>query len=647
MDTIFIIIEMIGGLVLFLYGMNAMGASLKKLSGGTLGQILEKLTNNRVKSVLLGVFVTAVIQSSGATDVMVIGFVNSQIMTLNQAVGVILGANVGTTVTAWLLSLTGIQSSAVFLQFLKPKYFSPIVGLIGLIMTMVGKKEKNRDVGNILVGLAVLLLGMNAMSTASSPLTQNESFVAILTAFKNPVIGVVVGAIASSILQSSSASIGVLQALAISGSLTMGGAIPIILGANIGSSTTGMIGSIGASKNGRRTALMQMTFCLIKVIVFVVLFYTLNNVFHFSIIDQTATPVKIAIFHSSFNIVAVALMTPFADILPWIVMKVIPQDEEEKQAIEQRKTLQILDDRFLSSPAYALDLCKDATNRMAEYTLKSMKLADELIFEYDEKKAKEVDSIEQHVDEYEDKLDSYLVKLSRSSFSDRDSHTLNVLLHVINDFERISDHALNIMGVCKDVHERDVVFSDKAKEELKIFVSAVEDCLERSFAAFIDEDLKKAKTVEPLEEVIDGLSLEIKNRHVRRLSKGTCSIEAGFSLSDLVTDLERVSDHCSNIAVALLTEKENDFDAHEYLQRERSSSNALFVEEETAFEKMYHFNHLQIEEDEVVEAIPQKVVSGRSAKEALTIAVAQKKKEKEKKKSKKKKDKDKDKDKDK
>ncbi len=632
MDTIFIIIQMIGGLVLFLYGMNAMGASLKKLSGGTLGQILESLTNNRVKGVLLGVLVTAIIQSSGATDVMVIGFVNSQIMTLKQAVGVILGANVGTTVTAWLLSLTGIQSSVVLLQFLKPKYFSPIVGLIGLIMTMVGKKEKHRDIGNILVGLAVLLLGMNMMSEASSPLTQNPAFVAILTAFRNPVIGVIVGALASTVLQSSSASIGVLQALATGGSLTMGGAIPIILGANIGSSTTGMIGSIGASKNGRRTALMQMTFCLIKVTTFVVVFYSLNSILHFPLMDAAASPISIAIFHSSFNLAAVILMTPFADILPWIVMKVIPQDEEERQAIENRKTLQILDDRFLASPAYALDQCKNATNRMVEYTIKSIRLANELIFEYDDKKAKEVDSIEQHVDEYEDKLDGYLVKLSRSSFSQRDSHTLNVLLHAINDVERISDHALNIMQVCKEMNEDNVSFSPKAMEELRIFTAAVEDCLDRTHKAFRANDLTMAKTVEPLEEVIDGLSLELKGRHVRRLSKGKCSVDAGFALSDLVTDLERVADHCSNIAVALLTGEDNAFDAHGYLERERSSSNEQFQKEEIRFEHKYHFDKLDLNEEEDVQPVEEapKKVSGRTAAEAMSIAIAPKKKDKNK-----------------
>lgn len=637
-ETILIIIEMIGGLVLFLYGMDLMGDGLKEASGGKLEAILERLSGTRLKGILLGTVVTAVIQSSGATVVMCVGFVNSQIMTLNQALGVILGANIGSPVTAWLLSLTGIQGTSLAMSLLKPKYFSPIIGLIGLIMLMMGKKDRTRNIGNILVSLAVLLLGMCYMSDAATPLTEMDSFTRVLTAFSNPVLGVLIGAAVTVALQSSSASIGVLQAISMGGSLNMAAAIPIIMGANIGSSITGVLGAIGATRNGIRAAMLQMTYCVIKVGIFLLGFYSLNAFLHFGVMGQIATPFTIAIFHSVFNIVAVCVIYPFADVIVWIVMKMFPQTEEEKKELENRRTLQILDDRFLASPAFALDQSKVATNRMAEYTKRAMSLAMGLVFEYDDNTAKEVDSIERRVDEYEDKLGGYLVKLSRSPFSKKDSHTLNILLHCINDFERITDHALNIMQVAQEMHEQEMAFSPKAIEELHVFTDAVAECLDRAIGAFRKEDLDLALTVEPLEEVIDGLSLEIKRRHVRRMAKGKCSVEAGSALSDLTVDLERVADHCSNIAVTMLTVEDDQFDTHEYLEQERDRNNAEFIREENEFEAKYHFPKMKRDIEELAgpgetpkEVLPE---SGRTAKEALMVATADKKNKKKKKKNK-------------
>lgn len=631
MDTIFIIIEMIGGLVLFLYGMQVMGDALTALSGGRLEKILEKLTSNRVKGVLLGVMVTAIIQSSGATDVMVIGFVNSQIMTLKQAIGVILGANIGTTVTAWLLSLSGIQGTSLVLSFMKPKYFAPILGLIGLIMTMLGKKERTRQIGNILVGLGVLLIGMNIMSESANPLTENEKFIRLMTAFSNPAIGILVGIIATTILQSSSASIGVMQALAVAGSLTMGSAIPIIMGANIGSATTGLIGSMGASRNGRRTALMQMYFCIIKVLAFMIIFYPLNAIFHFPLMDMMATPVLIAIFHSTFNIIAVTVMTPMADILPWLAMKTLPMTQQEKEEIENRRTLQILDDRFLTSPAFALDQAKVATERMAHYTTKAVAESIGLIFEYSADKAKDVDKIERRVDEYNDTLETYLVKLSRNSFTKKDSHTLSTLLHSINDFERITDHALNIMQVTTEMQEKDITFSTKAYGELRVLTKAVQECLDRAITAFNNSDMVLARTVEPLEEVIDGLNLEIKRRHVKRLANGKCTVESGFSLSDLTTDLERISDHCSNIAVDMLALEEDNFDVHEYLEREEQEPEFHHAEDD--FARRYQLPSKKDEDDEKEkEEKAGKKVAGRTAAEAIAAVTAEEPGKKKKKK---------------
>ena len=593
MENVLIFLEMIGGLVLFLYGMNELGVNLKKVSGSSLERILEKLTSNKWKGALLGILVTAAIQSSGATIVMVVGFVNSQIMSLQQAVGVILGANVGTTVTAWLLSLTGIQSDNLVMSLLKPKYFTPVIGLIGLIMLMIGKKDKQKGIGGIMVSFAVLMLGMSAMSGAAEPLTHNPQFTGILTAFANPILGLIAGLVMTAILQSSSASIGILQAISMGGTMTMGMAIPILMGENIGSAITAVLSALGASRNARRASMVQMYFCLLKTLVFMVLFYALNSVFHFAIMDKVATPVIIAVFHSVFNIAAVAIMLPISNILVSMVMKTFPQTESELREAANKKTLQILDPRFLNSPAFALEQCKVAMQSMSVHAFNAMALAMSLINSYDEEKAIEVDRLERHVDEYEDALDSYLVQLSSHLQTEKDSQMLSVLLHSVIDFERITDHALNIMQSCRQMDNGKMSFSEPAMQELQVFTSAVTDVMERAFKAFNTGDLELAKTVEPLEEVIDSLNLEIKDRHVMRLRNGTCTVEVGIQLSDITTNLERVADHCSNIAVCLLSMEDNSLDTHKYLRTERSADNKDFIKEEEKFESIYRFPEIK------------------------------------------------------
>lgn len=597
MEKILVVLEMIGGLVLFLYGMDELGVNLKKVSGSKLELILEKLTSNKWKGALLGMLVTAVIQSSGATIVMVVGFVNSQIMTLQQTVGVILGANIGTTITAWLLSLTGIQSDNILMSLMKPRYFSPVVGLIGLIMIMSGGKEKKRSIGGLMVSFAVLMLGMTAMSTAAAPLAADPAFTSIITAFSNPIIGLLAGLAMTAVLQSSSASVGILQAVSMGGTMTMGSAIPVIMGENIGSAITGVLSALNASRNARRASMIQMIYCILKTGVFMVVFYSLNAVFNFAIVSTIATPVSIAVFHSVFNVIAVLVMLPLSDILVKIVMRMFPTSQEELVEMENRKTIQILDEHFLSSPAFALEQCKVAMNKMSEHALNAMNTAMELIFSFDSKKAAEVDSIERRVDEYEDTLDSYMIKLSSRLDSKEDSHTLSVLLHCVIDFERITDHALNIMQSCKRMDNDSVKFTPDALEEMRVFTDAVADIMNRTVVSFRDYDFKMAKTVEPLEEVIDGINMQVKDRHIWRMRKGECSIDLGLIQSDITTNLERVADHCSNIAVCLLSSEEDTMDTHKYLKHERSDNNKEFIQEEHEFETLYKLPDIEGLED--------------------------------------------------
>ncbi len=601
------ILGIVGGLVLFLYGIQALGVNLKKVSGGKMEEILESLTSNKWKGALLGALVTAVIQSSGATIVMVVGFVNSEIMSLNQAVGVILGANIGTTITAWLLSTTGIQSSNLVLQLLKPANFSPIVGIIGIFMTMLSKKQKTKDIGALMTSFAVLMLGMNAMSTAAAPLATNPSFTGLLTMFSNPILGLLVGLVVTVILQSSSASIGILQAIALTGTLQMGSAIPVLMGENIGSAVTGVLGALGASKNARRASLIQMFYCIIKTVVFMVGFYTLNAMMHFPIMTETATPVSIAVFHSVFNIVAVCLMLPVSDILVKMVERAVPVTQDEKDEKESKNALQILDARFITSPSFALQQCKTAANKMAQYTKESIDLATDLVLHYTDEGAAQVDKLERLVDDYEDQLNLYLVKMSGMQFSPKDSHMFNLLMHSIGDFERMTDHALNIMQSAQGMHEKEQKFSPAAVQEVSVFNEALCDIVNRAMKAFTSSDPVAAATVEPLEEVIDGLNMEIKRRHVRRVRLGQCSVELGIVLEDITTDYERIADHCNNIAVYLRQMKNDDIEMHTYLGKLEDSDKQEFRQRAHEFERIYALPELDgaDQKKKAAEAVPE------------------------------------------
>lgn len=562
---IFSVLTMIGGLALFLYGMQVMGDGLKKASGGKLEMILEKLTSNKMMAVLLGAGVTAVIQSSSATTVMVVGFVNSGIMKLSQAVGVILGANVGATITAWFLSLTGVEGSNFFLQLLKPSSFSPILAITGVILLTMGKRERQKNIASVMIGFAVLMFGMESMSGAVKPLADMPEFTNILLVFSNPVLGMLVGLVITAIIQSSGASIGILQALSISGAVSYSTAIPIIMGQNVGTCVTALISSVGASKNARRAALVHLYYNIIKTVAFMVVFYTLNAVFGFSFMNKPINAIGVAFIHTAFNIAAVIVMFPISWVLEKLAYLTIPEDEEEKEEKEPAKReIQILDSRFLNTPGLALEQCKNAAMDMANYAREGLFLAIQLLDQYSEKEADKVIDLEELVDHYEDGLGSYLVKLSSKHLTEKDSQELSVLLHCIGDFERISDHAINIMESAKEMHEKDLSFSKKAQEEISIFTHAVKDIINTTIQVFQEEDLGLASTVEPLEEVIDYLNAEIKKRHIKRLRKGKCTIEMGFVLSDLSTNYERVSDHCSNIALCLLQLNEETFGTHEY-----------------------------------------------------------------------------------
>lgn len=573
---IFSVLTMVGGLALFLYGMQVMGDGLAKVSGGKLERILENLTSNPIKAVLLGAGVTAVIQSSSATTVMVVGFVNSGIMKLNQAVGIIMGANIGTTVTSWILSLSGLQGDNVFVKLCKPSSFSPLLAVIGVIFLLFIKDEKKKDIGAIMVGFAVLMFGMETMSDAVKPLANVPEFTGILTAFSNPVLGMIAGAVLTAIIQSSSASVGILQALCVTGAVSYGVAIPIIMGQNIGTCVTALLSSIGATKNAKRAAMVHLYFNIIGTVVFMVLFYTVNAVVGFSFLGTATNAAEIAVIHSLFNVFATMLLLPFGKGLEKLACLTIRDDVQPAEVEEERKELQLLDSRFLEKPAFAMEQSVHVANKMAEESKRTLFTAMDLLWNYTEDGVKKVGELENLVDQYEDELGTYLVKLSRQNLSVHDSHTLSIVLHCIGDFERISDHAINIMEAAQEMHDKKLIFSPKAEEELKVFSRAVQDIVEKAYAVFRDQDEKLAQKVEPLEAVVDELNQEVKKRHIRRLREGKCTIELGFILSDITTSLERVADHCSNIAVCVTQVREDTYDTHGYLNSVKNEDSEIF-----------------------------------------------------------------------
>ncbi len=579
---------MVGGLALFLYGMRVLGDGLKKASGGKMEHILEKLTSNKLMAVLLGAGVTAVIQSSSATTVMVVGFVNSGIMKLAQATGVILGANVGTTVTAWILSLTEVDGTSFLLRFLKPTSFSPILAIVGVILISTGKKNRQKDIGTIMVGFAVLMTGMNTMSSAVTPLASEPGFIRFLLAFSNPVLGMLVGIALTAFIQSSSASIGILQALSVTGAVSYSTAIPIILGANVGSCATALISSVGAGRNGRRAALIHLYFNIIKTVTFMVVFYAVDAVMEFAFMGRPASALGIAVIHTTFNVASVVLIFPFSSVLEKLVTFTIPISEEEEKAREcDKKEIQLLDARFLSTPSFALEVCKNVAAEMVDISREALFLAIQMLDKYDEDSANKVIELENVVDHYDDEIGSYLVKLSSRHLTERDSQQLSVLLHSIGDFERISDHAINIMESAKEMNEKQLSFSRKAQEELSIYTGAIRDIVNTAVKVFREEDLKLAEMIEPMEEVIDFLSIEVKKRHMKRLRKGKCTIEMGFVLSDITTNYERVSDHCSNIALSLLQMNEENFETHEYQENIVGRNGSVFAAEVKQLKERY------------------------------------------------------------
>lgn len=558
---IFDALEMIGGLCLFLFGMNIMGQALERRAGSRLRTTLGKMTGKTMTGFLTGLVVTAVIQSSSATTVMVVGFVNSGLMTLKQAIGVIMGANIGTTVTAWLLSLGGISGDAVWVQLLKPTSFTPVLALIGIIMYMFSKDSRKNDTGMILLGFATLMFGMDTMSGAVSGLREVPAFRQLFVAFTNPLLGVLAGAALTAIIQSSSASVGILQALALSGHVTYAAAIPIIMGQNIGTCVTALISSVGTSRNAKRAAIVHLSFNVIGTVVCLTVFCIVRAVAAPAILGESATMYGIAIAHTAFNVACTALLLPASGLLEKLAIRLVPDGKKKDAEVT-------LDERLLATPPLALEQCSVVAEDMAYYASGALKKAIDCVMEFDPKSAQEVRESEDETDKYEDMLGTYLLKLGAEPLSDAASEEVTELLKLIGDFERIGDHAVNIIESAEELHDKQLEFSRSAKYELSVMTAAVGEVMDLAVKAFAENDAQAASCVEPLEQVVDDLKNELRTRHILRMKKSECSIEAGFVWSDLLTNLERVSDHCSNVALCVLDLKKHTLSAHE-TQHER------------------------------------------------------------------------------
>ncbi len=557
-----------GGLSLFLFGMSVMGQALERCAGNGLRSLLGKLTTNRVAGLLTGLGITAVIQSSSATTVMVVGFVNSGLMSLRQAINVIMGANIGTTVTAWILSLAGIDSGNLFVNLLKPSSFTPILALIGIIFYMFSKSDKRKDVGLIFLGFATLMFGMETMSGAVSGLRDVPAFRNLFILFQNPLLGVLAGAVLTAIIQSSSASVGILQALAVTGQVSYGAAVPIIMGQNIGTCVTALISSVGANKNAKRAALVHLSFNVIGTAVWISVFLLARAIFAPAILDAPASPLGIAVIHSVFNILCTALMLPLAGFLETLVTKLIPDAKKPEDEVE-------LDERLLMTPAIALERCREVAAEMAEISVGALKDSLLSLRQYSPALADSIREREERADHDEDILGTYLVSLSSRQISEEDSAEAAKLLKVIGDFERISDYAVDLLGSAEELREKKLSFSDAASSELSVISSAVEEILNLSLNSFLRDDLDTAALVEPLEQVIDGLKEQLRTNHIRRLQHGDCSIEVGFIWSDLLTNLGRTSDHCSNIAGCVIDMAHHKMNLHESLRAVKDGDEAF------------------------------------------------------------------------
>ena len=556
---IFSLFTLMGGLAFFLYGMTTMSKSLEKMAGGKLERILKQMTSNPIKSLLLGAGITIAIQSSSAMTVMLVGLVNSGVMELGQTIGVIMGSNIGTTLTAWILSLSGIESSNTLLKLMKPENFSPVVALIGIILIMASKKQKRRDIGRIMVGFSILMYGMELMKDAVSPLADMPEFASILTAFNNPLLGVLVGAVFTGIIQSSAASVGILQALAMTGSITYGMAIPIIMGQNIGTCVTALISSIGVNRNAKRVGVIHISFNIIGTLVGLILFYGGHALIGFAFMNEAVGAAGIALCHTIFNVFTTILLLPFSRQLEKLAVKMV-------KAEDKAESFAFLDPLLLRTPGVAVSECVSMTNRMGELAHKTVLMSLEQLYDYNEARELEIIENEGKLDIYEDRLGSYLVQISQHGVSMDDIHTVSRLLHAIGDFERIGDHALNLQETAQEIRDKDIHFSAAGDAEVRILVDALKDILDKTLVCFTANEDAAARKIEPLEETIDRLIEEVRMRHIQRLQSGDCTIQLGFVLSDLLTNFERVSDHCSNIAVSVLEEHDASLDRHAYME---------------------------------------------------------------------------------
>ncbi len=585
---IFSVLTLIGGLAFFLYGMKVLSSGLEKMAGGKLEKTLHRLTNNPIKGLMLGLGITAAIQSSSAMTVMLVGLVNSGIMELTETVGIIMGSNIGTTFTAWIFSLAGIESDNVFLRLLKPESFSPVLALIGIMMIMVAKTDRRKDIGSILIGFAVLMYGMSLMSSSVAPLAEIPAFHEILLLFSNPLLGIITGAVFTGIIQSSSASVGILQAISLTGSLTYNSAIPLIMGQNIGTCITSVLSSIGANKNAKRVAAVHIYFNIIGTIICTVGYFAVNKIVGgLPFADHAITPWAIALIHSIFNVTTTLLLLPFHKFLERLAILTV---KDKGKAVQGTYEV-FLDDRLLKSPAFALPECRNATVEMAKLAQESLLAAITLMDKYEEKTAKLILEKEKYIDKYEDRLGTYLVKLASRQITNEDSREVSKLLLTIGDFERIGDHAVGVMNVAQEMHDKGISFSQQCVEDLKILTDAIKEIVEMTVRSFATNDTEVAKQVEPLEQVIDILKDELKHRHIARLQKGDCTIELGFIFSDLLTNYQRVSDHCSNIAVATIQIKDQDFDTHGSLNEIKNSGNKDFVDSFEKYMEKYYLTH--------------------------------------------------------
>jgi len=578
--NIFHVITLCGGLAFFLYGMNVLSSGLERLSGGKLEGILKKATSNPFKALILGMGVTATIQSSSAVTVMLVGLVNSGIMDLSQTVGVIMGSNIGTTMTAWILTTIGIESGNIFVSLLKPENFSPIIALIGIAMIMMSKKPSRKNIGSIFVGFAVLMYGMELMKDAVSPLADSPEFANVLTYFNNPVLGVIVGAVFTAIIQSSSASVGILQTLSLTGGISFGMAIPIIMGQNIGTCISALLSSIGTNRNAKRVSVVHISFNIIGTVVCMVLFYGFNAIIDFPFIDDAVNPVTIAVCHTIFNAFTTFILIPFSKQLVKIA-EVVIKTKDKKEVYE------FIDERLLNTPSFAISECKNLTVKMAETAKRSITSVLGMLWKYNQSVADEVNKAEDSLDLYEDKLGSFLVKISSKDITEKDSKKVAMMLHTIGDFERIGDHALNLVKTSKEINDKKIAFSNQAQEQVKTAMRALGEIVNITFDAFAKDDIELAKDVEPLEQVIDKITAKIKAGHIERLQSGDCTIEMGFVLSDILNNIERVSDHCSNIAVAMIETSFNSFDTHKYLNSVKIMDNEEFREKYYEYKDKY------------------------------------------------------------